>query len=262
MAYAVCAFFGFCYWLGGRRPVRLVEGSRGWAAREWRATSFASGLAIVALLLSPPVDAWFRERFFLRTAQLVTLVMLAAPLIVLGAPWPRYARLLGRSARGASLGSRWAAIVAFTGFNGALVAAHIPLVYRTMEGPGLVRELGQLALAGLGVFFWAQVIAQPPGRCSLSHMERMAYLVLSSVLVRLVGLVLGFAPAPFYDVPLFDQQMGAGVLIVPGVFTDLIVLTVCLYIWLAQDERKQGQGSDTGGHRMPVAVPVSRNEYG
>lgn len=41
-----------------------------------------------------------------------------------------------------------------------------------------------------------------------------------------------------YGVPLIDQQLAAGILIVPGVLTDLIVITVCLYLWLAQDERR------------------------
>jgi cytochrome c oxidase assembly factor CtaG len=51
--------------------------------------------------------------------------------------------------------------------------------------------------------------------------------------------ILGFAAAAFYPVPLVDQQIAAGILMVPGVLTDLIVLTVCLYLWLGQDERRR-----------------------
>jgi len=51
--------------------------------------------------------------------------------------------------------------------------------------------------------------------------------------------VLGFASASFYPVPLVDQQIAAGILMVPGVLTDLVVLTVCLYLWLGQDDRRQ-----------------------
>ena len=78
----------------------------------------------------------------------------------------------------------------------------------------------------------------------------MAYLFASSAQVRILGLVLGFAPVSFfYGVPLIDQQIAAGILMVPGILTDLVALTVCLYLWLAQDARGHQGGSDTGGRR-------------
>jgi len=90
--------------------------------------------------------------------------------------------------------------------------------------------------AGLG---WtvSQAIAQPPSRCRLSHLGRVVYLFLSSAQLRFLGIVLGFASASYYAVPLTDQQIAAGILMVPGVLTDLVVLTVCLYLWLAQEDR-------------------------
>jgi cytochrome c oxidase assembly factor CtaG len=236
MVLALCTLATFCYWLGGRRHVRLVA-TRGFGARQWRAIAFTAALLLVAAILSEPLDSLVRERFWLRTTQLVVLVMVAAPLIVLGAPWPRLARLLGRSPRGAAVGSRLVAVAACVILNGSLILSYVPFVFRATYAPGPLRQLAQLLLLGAGIFFWSQVIAQPPGRCALNHVERVVYLVLSSVVIRLVGLVLGFASAPFYGIPLVDQQMGAGVLLVPGVFTDLIVLIVCLYMWLGQDER-------------------------
>ncbi|TMD42475.1 MAG: cytochrome c oxidase assembly protein [Chloroflexi bacterium] len=253
MVFAVCVLVAVCYWAGGRRPVRLLPKPRRWSARQWRTTAFVVGLALLALILSDPVDGWIRERFWLRTAQLVILVMVAAPLLVLSAPLPRFAKLIGRPRTGA--GSRWMAALAFIGFNGGLLLAYVPPVYALTGSAGLVRQAGQLLLVFVAVLFWSQVIAQPPRRCALNHIERVAYLVLSSVLIRVLGLVLGFASTPFYGVPLFDQQVAAGVLLVPGVFTDLIVLTVCLYLWLGQDARKPAGRFDTGGRTLPVATP-------
>jgi len=254
MVFAVCVLVAVCYWAGGRRPVRLLPKPRGWSVRRWRTMAFVVGLALLALILSDPVDSWIRERFWLRTVQLIVLVMLAAPLLVLSAPLPRFAKLVGRSRTGA--GSRWLAELAFSAFNGALLLAYLPPVYAVTGSAGLVRQAGQLLLVFVAVLFWSQVIAQPPRRCALNHIERVAYLVLSSVLIRVLGLVLGFASTPFYGVPLFDQQVAAGVLLVPGVFTDLIVLTVCLYLWLGQDERRQPGRFDTGGRTLPVASRV------
>lgn len=242
-----------CYWLGGRRPIRVVPPSRRWGARQWRATAFFSGVALAMLLLSNVVDAVARGRIWLGTIQVVLLVMLVAPLLVLGAPWPRLAYLLGK-ARSGRLASRWLAILAFALFNGMLFALYLPPVVAAIGKPGLLRQVVQLAVMAVAVFFWSQVIAQPPRRCALNHVERVAYLVLSSVLIRVLGLVLGFASASFYGVPLIDQQFAAGILLVPGVFTDLVVLTVCLYLWLGQDERKSAERFDSGGRSLPLAT--------
>ena len=102
----------------------------------------------------------------------------------------------------------------------------------------MARSFAELTVGLIGYACWAQVISQPGRPSPLSHLGRVAYLFLSSAQVRILGLVLGFAPASFSCVPLIDQQIGAGILMVPGVLTDLIALTVCLYLWLAQDDRR------------------------
>ena len=254
MALAVCALLAVGYWLGGRRAVRVVDAPRRWSARQWRATVFAMALVLIVLLVAEPVDALFRQTFWLRTAQLMLLVMLAAPLAIVGAPLPRWRRLLlGESGRGPNAPSKLGALIAFALFNGALVLTYLPPVYRLTAAPGWARQLAQVLLFGAGVWFWSEVIAQPPRRCALTHVERIFYLFLSSALVRILGLILGFASVPFYKVPMVEQQLAAGILLVPGVLTDLIVLTVCLYLFLAQDARQASQRfPDSDGARSSL----------
>jgi cytochrome c oxidase assembly factor CtaG len=230
----------------------VIDAQPRWGARQWRATAFLSGLLIVAVSLSEPVDAVVRQTFWMRTVQLIVVVMVAAPLLVLGAPAPRLARLLGNSGRGPQRPSRLGAVLAFALFNGALLLAYVPSVYAATASAGWTRQLAQLAMAALGFFFWSEVIAQPPRRCALSHVERVFYLFLSSAQVRIVGLILGFASTSFYATPLVEQQLAAGILLVPGVLTDLIVLTVCLYLWLGQEDRQPEERFD-GGHRAAAA---------
>lgn len=251
MAMVLCALIAVCYWLGGRRPVRVVDSRPRWRARHWRATAFYVGLALIALSLSGPGDALARQSFSARTVQLMGLLMVVAPLLVLGAPQPRMRRLLGTDPRHGAR-TLWVPVMAFLLFNGMLLLAFVPTVYRTTAVPGWPRQLGQLAIVGLGYSFWSQAIAQPPGHCRLSHLGRVVYLFLSSAQVRILGVVLGFAPAPFYPVSLTDQQIAAGIIMVPGVLTDLIVLTVCLYLWLGQDDRRSMRHGDEGARRRPV----------
>ena len=236
MAVGLSLVLGMAYVLAGRRPVRLLDARPHWTGRHWRATAFMSGLSLAALSLSGPVDALARESMATRTAQLVVLLMLVAPLLVVGAPEPRLRRLLvGRPTP--SRRPFVMPMLAFLLFNGGILLAYVPVVYVVTAGPGWPRELGQIAMVGLGYFFWSQVIAQPPAHCRLSHLGRVVYLVLSSAQLRVLGVILGFAPAAFYPVPLVDQQIAAGILMVPGVLTDLVVLTVCLYLWLGQDRQ-------------------------
>jgi cytochrome c oxidase assembly factor CtaG len=245
----LCALVAVCYWLGGRRPVRLLDAPRRWNGRHWRATAFLAGLSMVGVGLSGPVDALARASMATRTAQLIVLLMVAAPLLVLGAPEPRLRRLLFRRPR--HLRPTLAIpILAFLLFNGAILAAYLPAVYRETAGAGWARQLGQLVMAALGYLFWSQAIDQPPGHCRLSHIGRVAYLFLSSAQLRVLGVILGFASASFYPVPLVDQQIAAGIIMVPGVLTDLVVLTVCLYLWLGQDDRRQIRQGDPGGRRL------------
>jgi putative membrane protein len=238
MAVGLSLVLGVAYLLAGRRPVRLLDARPQWSGRHWRATAFLIGLGLVAVDLSGPVDGLARASMATRTAQLVVLLMLVAPLIVVGAPEPRFRRLLvGRPTP--SRRSYVLPILAFLLFNGGILLAYLPAVYRATADPGWPRQLGQIAILGLAYFFWSQVIAQPPGHCRLSHLGRVVYLFLSSAQLRILGVVLGFASAAFYPVPLVDQQIAAGILMVPGVLTDLVVLTACLYLWLGQDDRRQ-----------------------
>ena len=237
MALGLSVVLGVLYLLGGRRHVRLLDSRPQWTSRQWRAAAFFVGIGLVAIGLSGPVDGFARASMATRTAQLVVLLMLAAPLIVVGAPEPRFRRLLGRPSP--SRRSYVLPILAFLLFNGGILLAYLPAVYRSTADPGWPRQLGQIAMLGLAYFFWSQVIGQPPGRCRLSHLGRVVYLFLSSAQLRILGVVLGFASAAFYPVPLVDQQISAGILMVPGVLTDLVVLTVCLYLWLGQDDRRQ-----------------------
>ena len=237
MALGLSLVLGVLYLLGGRRHVRLLDTRPQWTSRQWRAAAFFVGIGLVAIGLSGPVDGLARASMATRTAQLVVLLMLAAPLIVVGAPEPRFRRLLGRPSP--SRRSYVLPILAFLLFNGGILLAYLPAVYRATADPGWPRQLGQIAMLGLAYFFWSQVIGQSPRHCRLSHLGRVVYLFLSSAQLRILGVVLGFASAAFYPVPLVDQQIAAGILMVPGVLTDLVVLTVCLYLWLGQDDRRQ-----------------------
>jgi cytochrome c oxidase assembly factor CtaG len=235
MSVVVSILLAFGYLLGGRRPLRVLGAVPGWNARRWRALGFFVALILLALSTTGPIDQLARASLAARTARLIVLMMLVAPLLVLGAPESRIHRLIGPRRR-AGGSSPFLPLASFAAFNAAVLLVFLPGVVHAMAVPA-VAEVIDLGMVGLAYLFWSQVIGQPSRPCRLSYLGRVVYLFLSSMQLRLLGVLLGFASASFYSVPLSDQQIAAGILMVPGVVTDLVVLTVCLYLWLAEQDR-------------------------
>src|SRR6266566_4775762 len=76
------------YWRGSRRPSLRAVGT---AVRRrvvpWRGLCFAAGLLTVLVALDSPVERLADDWFWAHMLQHVLLMMVAAPLLVLGAPW-------------------------------------------------------------------------------------------------------------------------------------------------------------------------------
>src|SRR5207248_11792188 len=56
-------------------------------ASRWRAIAFWSGLATIVVALDTPIETLARQLFWAHMTQHLLLIMVAAPLLVLGAPW-------------------------------------------------------------------------------------------------------------------------------------------------------------------------------
>jgi cytochrome c oxidase assembly factor CtaG len=259
-----CLLAAALYAVAWRRPVRLLKTRWRWNARHWRATAFFGGLCLSCLVTSPPVEELTRRFFWVLSAQRMALATAIAPLLVVGAPAALARRRLSRlGARMTSaLGSP---LAAFLAFNGALVFVMLPVTANRVAASTVVTDGANLLLLLFAAWFWAQVIDQPPIRCRLRYLGRAAYLLLGSMTIRVLGLIAGFAPAPFYShyvslegwrAALGDQQLGAGIMLVPGVLTDTIVLAVCLFLWLGSEARIRA--GDAGGGTRTRAWPFDR----
>src|SRR5881396_64539 len=81
------------YWRGSRRPSLRAVGT---AVRRrvvpWRGLCFAAGLLTMLVALDSPVERLADDWFWVHMLQHVLLMMIAAPLLVLGAPWTPFWR--------------------------------------------------------------------------------------------------------------------------------------------------------------------------
>jgi putative membrane protein len=247
---------GILYRLGlQRRPP-----SRRDAELRWRAAAFYGGLLALFAALDSPIAAYDNRLFSVHMTQHVLLMMVAPPLIVLGRPWlPIWQPLpldFRRSAAKQLARAAWAAPLRGAGrfvtrplatwllMTGTLVVWHLPALYdETVRNAG-VHDLEHALFFTTALMFWAQLIDSPPFHARLDHLRRAAYATAALAVGWILAIVLALAPSPLYsaydrltDRPgglsaLADQQLGAGVLWVPGSIALLVAICVNFYLWL------------------------------
>jgi cytochrome c oxidase assembly factor CtaG len=222
---------------------------------------FAAGLVAVVVALDSPVERLADDLFWAHMLQHVLLLMVAAPLLVLGAPWMPFwrplplgfrRRLAGALVKSPSLAwlrqaSRFVAspVPAWLLFDVNLGLWHVPALYDlTLRNSG-VHYAEHLSFLLFGLLFWSQVLESPPFHPRLSHFGRVVYTTAGSAASWLLAVVLTLATTPLYPAqsaghqrlsPLADQQLAAGVMLGPGSIPYAIVVFYWLYVWLGADE--------------------------
>ena len=125
---------------------------------------------------------------------------------------------------------------------------HLPAAYDLTLRSHLVHHVEHTLFLGLGLLFWAQVIDQPPFHATLTQLQRLTYVFTATIAAWALAALLGLASAAFYAYAalperpggisaLTDQQIGAGIMWVPGSITYSIVIVWCLLLWLRDEER-------------------------
>jgi len=256
----------------GTRRLRLVGRTRRPRRLPWRGCAFALALATIVLALDSPLEREAEVTIWAHMTQHILLMMVAAPLLVLGAPWMPCWRVLPLGFRRIAAGAvvknprfawlRWIAravatpLVAWILFNGTLALWHVPWLYDLTLRNTAVHYAEHAAFLVFGVLFWAQVIDSPPFRSRLSDFGRAVYTLAGAVAPWLLAVVLALAPRPLYPVytghhglsALSDQQVASGVMWGPGSIPYAVVLLYCLYGWLGGEEPRRRH------HRVRAAV--------
>ena len=258
------------YAAGLRRLWRAGPG----APSAGQAACFAAGLATVALALLSPLDTLAHGLFVAHMAQHMLLVMVAAPLLVLGAPGlplavslaPDWRRRLGRLRhRPAVHGARdllTRPLVAWAVHVGTLWAWHMPGPYQAALGNDLVHAVEHASFLATAVLFWWVVLSRQ-GRRRLAPGSAVLYLFAAALQGSALGALLTLAPAPLYPLQaaaapsgpaaLADQQLAGLVMWVPA---DLIYLGAAgtLFMrWLMSLERASPRQEAPDRRPLPVA---------
>jgi cytochrome c oxidase assembly factor CtaG len=268
VTYALVLAAALLYAAGARRAPQGSAGRRG-ARHAWlRGSSFAAGLVVIVLALDGPLDRYAGQLLWAHMVQHVLLLLVAPPLLVLGAPWlPVWRGLpLGvrRSVAGGALHARplrparaalrfaAAPIGAFVVFNVDLWMWHAPALYDATLRNEAVHYLEHTLFLATGILFWAQVAPSWPLRRRLDVGGRLVYLFAASVSGWLLAVVLAFAPSALYPAyaslpgrpggisALADQRIAAGVMWVPGSIPFALFILADLYSFLGRHPSRRG----------------------
>jgi cytochrome c oxidase assembly factor CtaG len=253
-----------------------LRGNRRGSATRWRDAAFWLGLLAILVALQSPIEMLARQLFWVHMVQHLLLMVVAAPLLALASPWSRLWRALPLGLR------RWIARPLFRHPRLELVRAayektsrpsviwvlsaanlwlwHLPPLYDLTLRNHLVHHLEHALFLGLGLAFWAHLIDQRPFRAPLGTLARAGYVFFAMVQSWGLAGVLSFATSPFYSYAqlswrpggisaLTDQQLGGGMMWVPGAITYSIALIVFLFQWLAEEDSRAelSKGQAHGG---------------
>lgn len=228
---------------------------------RWQVMSFYSGLYALLIALVSPLDTLSHTLFSGHMAQHMVLVLIAAPLLVYGAPlfsllWalPRDERVaLGRWWNGA-LGVRrfWTLLtqppIVWCLFAVILWIWHIPSLYQAaLENP-LVHFLEHASLIFTAYLFWWLVI-QPLGRRQLGFGAAILFVFTASVQSTILGAFITLAPQPFYPIyelgakawnvsPLADQQLAGFIMRMPMALVFFFTIMALFLLMLRDTEQR------------------------
>ena len=239
------------------RGVRELWGTagKGRGIRRGEVGAFAAGWMALALSLVSPLHQLGGVLFTAHMAQHELLMVVAAPLLVLGRPvipflWAlpaSWRRVLGGWSAAAVVRRSWKLItlpsVAWILHAVAIWLWHAPSLYQATLASETVHTLQHVSFFGTALLFWWALLHGVGTR--VARPAAIIYLFTTAGHTSLLGALLTFSPRlwyPLYDAttapwgltPLEDQQLAGVIMWVPAGLSYLIAALALASTWLRE----------------------------
>jgi cytochrome c oxidase assembly factor CtaG len=231
-----------------RRAKRLADEGR--ALPRWRQASFASGLALLVVVLSGPADSLADKLLVAHMAEHLVIGDLAALALVLGLTGPMIAPLLRRRTLG-RLRVFGHPAVALPLWAIDLYLWHIPFFYDAALNNDYIHILEHSCFLAAGIAMWMALLGPLPKPAWFSNLAKLGYIIAVRLIEGILGNAMLFAHTIFYPYyipfdharhlsPLQDQIDAGAVMMVEG-----SIVTILLFAWLfaraarESDERQE-----------------------
>lgn len=228
---------------------------------RWRFNCFAAGLATLFVAMASPLDGMGTALFSAHMVQHELLMLIAAPLLVLGLPWIAFLwalpigwrRRIGRWGRARPVRSAVALlthpVTAWSFYAAVLWVWHAPDLYQATLGSEWVHLAQHASFLGASLLFW-WVLLHPGRMRRRAYASSIPYLFTTALHGTLLGALLTFARRPWYPAyaptapawglsPLEDQQLAGLIMWIPPGFLYLGATLAILMIWLRREPRSE-----------------------
>ncbi|MBA2272677.1 MAG: cytochrome c oxidase assembly protein [Actinobacteria bacterium] len=262
-------------WAYGYGVHRLWTKGRGRGVGPAQVFAFSAGLVALAVALVSPIASLGHTLFAAHMVQHLILVLVAAPLLVLGAPFlpcslalPRSLRrdlhALGRTSKASAF---WAVLtgplVVWIVHVGALWAWHLPALYEAALRSQGLHAVEHLSFFFTALLFWSLIISF--GRPRLPYPARLGYVFVTTLQSGGLGALLTFASVPLYSVhaagarawglsALQDQQLAGVIMWIPAGVVYLASMSLLFTRWL----RAMDKGAAETDARKVALLPAGR----
>ena len=232
------------------------ERSRG--VRVWEASCFWIGWTSAGIALLSPIHALSESVFFMHMTQHEILILVAAPLIVLGKPAmvslkalpQNSAGTMARMAQEPAIARIWAIVNAPLGawllHSAALWLWHIPSVFDATLHNNAIHAAQHISFFGSAILFWWAILHGRQRR--LSYGLGVLYMFTTAMHSGLLGALLTLSRSVWYPsyihhnafnlTPLEDQQLGGLIMWIPAGLIYVIAGLGFLAGWMREAEAR------------------------
>ena len=236
-----------------------ARAGRGCGVRRWQVGAFAAGWLALFVALVSPVAAISDVLFSVHMTQHEILILVAAPLLVLGRPivpflWaltPRWRVRAGSWSQNRYWAAGWKAltgpIVVWVLHGLALWVWHLPALYQAALGNAAIHAFEHTCFLATACLFWWALIHGRYGR--LGYGMAVFFVFATSIHSEVLGALLTFTPRVWYPLyaarapaagfdALEDQQLAGLIMWIPFGVIFLIVGLALFAAWLGEAERR------------------------
>jgi putative copper resistance protein D len=226
-----------------------------------RIVAFLGGIVAIEIALQSGIEAYDTTLFSVHMVQHVLLMMVAAPLLVLGAPITLLLRVASGEQRRRYilpvLHSRVVRaishpVVAWLLFAAVMWGTHFSAIFdESLESP-LIHDLEHLLYLAVALLFWWPAVGVDPTPWRMAYPARILYLFLQMPQNTFLALAIFSASAPLYrhyatlertwgPTPLADQQAAGAIMWVVGDLIFLLAILGVVLAWMRDEERREAR---------------------
>lgn len=206
--------------------------------------------AILAMFFA--LNGWLHDLsdsylFSAHMLQHMVLLMLVAPLMVMGTPGWMLRPALRIPAVNAIARVITRPLVTFGVFNVVLAIWHLPVFYNTAMAHHGVHIVQHLTFMMAAVLMWWPILSPLPELPRLSYPLQMLYLFLMTIPMAVVAIFITYADRVLYPAyaaaprilgvtPLNDQLIGGLIMWIPGGLFFYAIISVLFFRWQGRDD--------------------------